>query len=216
MAPSSDANNALIFQALIKEAEFIRSETLLCIDKVRQLTVYCTSIAGFALPVIASFIVAKDGGLALNSATNVFQAIEKNHLVIQFICVGICFTCIAFLRIYVGLFKQIFTFAKYFRDHLSPSINNHVGNPMTKLFFWEDWLKTNRSKKSLFIGDIDLAAEPLLMSLYIVLYGSGFVLIGHHFNSFPKTSYFLGVVVVFTIISVYLKFTNTLKTAATT
>jgi hypothetical protein len=45
------------------------------------------------------------------------------------------------LHIYVGSFLQIFTFARYFREHLIPTINRLGGRADAKLFHWEDWAR---------------------------------------------------------------------------
>ena len=211
MPDDTSTKESLVFQALLKEAEFLRSETLLCIDYVRKLTIYSTSIAGFTLPVIGSFIGIKEESISLMSPMSIVNAIEKNHLIIQFICLGSSLTCVAFLRIYLGVFMQIFTFAKYFRVHISPYANEKFGNGDGKIFYWEDWLKTHRKKKSLFIGDIDLAVEPILMSLYILLYGAIAVFIGWYFQSFPITSYIVGLSILLIIENTIMKFIRILK-----
>jgi hypothetical protein len=205
--------NDRIFDALIKEAEFIRNEALLCIENVRKMAIYSTYIAGFALPIIAGLLSVKEGPSGISSVGSLLQAAEKNLLVIQFVCLGVSLTCLAFLRIYVGNFLQIFTFAKYFRDHLTPAINRHAGNPDTELFHWENWLKKHRSKSAFFIGDSDLAAEPILISLYVLAYGAGFVAIGHFGGSFPISSLVIGAFILLFILLTYLKFRMTLRRA---
>ena len=175
-----------VLSALMKEAELLRGEALACIAHVRQLALNSTYIAGFALPVIAGLFNLSSSQTATSAAPTLSMMIQRTGGAIQLICFGVCFTCVAILHIYAGSFLQIFTFAKYFREHLIPSFNAVVNYPEVKLFYWEDWLKANRKIKNWFIGDIDLFAEPVLISLYVLAYGAGFVGLGFKLHFFPK------------------------------
>ena len=201
------------FDALIKEAEFIRSEALSCIENVRKLAVNSTYIAGFALPIVASMLSIKEGSTGIYSVETLVDALNKNLLLIQFVCLGVSLVCLAFLRIYVGNFLQILL-SRLFQRTFDASNNSTVNNTDIKLFHWENWLKDHRSKKSLFIGDADLAAEPILIGLYVLTYGAAFVAMGYFANSFPISSMITGGIILITVILTYMKFIMVLRDAA--
>lgn len=200
------------YDALVKEAGFLRDEVLQCIQHVRHLAVQSTYIAGFALPVVAGLIGADasrdnvSAGMPLNT--------EIVLIVVQFIFLGVSLTSLAFLRIYVGSFLQIFTFAKYFRQHLIPAIQKVANRPDIELFHWENWLKSHRAKKAAFIGDADLAAEPILIGLYTLVYGAGFITMSVRQNYLMIPSFVIGAVVMILLSMTFLKFLKILRDAA--
>jgi hypothetical protein len=169
----------LVFDALIKEAEFVRSETLLVIENVRRLAVYSTYIAGFGLPIIASLLTVGDSATQGSPKEAILSAMGQNTLIIQFLCLGVSICCLAFLRIYVGNFLQIFNFARYYREYLSPSINKFCHYADLKLLYWEQWLATNRKRHAFAVGDSLLTAEPILIALYSLSYGFMFLFISY-------------------------------------
>ncbi len=128
----------------MKEAEFLRAEALICIEHVRRLALYATSIAGFTLPVLAALLEIEDGAAVMLSMGDVLEALNEEYLIIQFICLGVALSCLAFLRIYVGSFTQICNFARYFREYLVPAINAQLGSPEKEVFHWENWLGYSR------------------------------------------------------------------------
>lgn len=207
-------NRDHIFQAYLKEAEFLRDEALQCIDGIRRLTIYSTSIAGAALPILAGLMAPDDDDPVILSLKDFIAVTEENHLVIQFVCLGVSLTSLAFLRIYLGTFQQIFNFAAYFRDYLVPAVNRHVGSAEgQRVLHWEDWLKGNRSKNALHVGDSDLAAEPFLMAIYCLAYGSLFLLVGYNSQTFPKTSVIVWLFLVAMVVLTIAKFFRILRNA---
>lgn len=203
----------LAFEALIKEAQFIRDEALLCIETVRKLAVYSTYIAGFALPVVAGLISASDQGVKISNANELMSAVQKNLIIIQFVCLAVSLSCVAFLRIYVGSFLQIFNFARYFRQHLTPEIEKVVSYEQAKLFHWEKWLQEQRKRRLLAVGDSDLAAEPILIALYSLAYGAAFAALGYFGGSFPYVSLILFIGIVIIILSSFAKFVSVLRSS---
>jgi len=212
-AAGPEDSRDLIFEGYVKEAELLRAETLICIEHVRRLALYSTSIAGFAVPVLAS-LVALDDGTSLASLSDFVSVMQEEYFIIQFISLGVGLTCLAFLRIYVGSFTQIFTFARYFREYLVPTINAHVGSPEKEVFHWENWLCMNRREKSFFVGDADLSAEPILIALYVVVYVGLFYTTSLCFDSFVIGSTIVVLVVALLILQTFLRFRSVLKDAA--
>jgi|GEM_PF-3970133 len=208
-------NGDYVFQAYLKEAEFLRSEALQCIDVVRRITVFATSIAGAALPILAGLITPKDGTLTITTFDQFLKAISANHLLVQFVCLGVSLTSFALLRIYLGSFLQIFNFARYFREYLVPALNDHIGaGQHAQVMHWENWLKANRNASKLNVGDADLAAEPILMSLYCILYAAMFAVVGYYSNTFPATSIIISLVIFLLVGLTISKFRNVLADAA--
>jgi len=203
-----------IFEAHMKEAEFLRAESLLCIEHVRRLAIYATTIAGFALPVLASLLDFKNGATSNTSIMAFVAALEGRHTIIQFVCLGVGLTCLALLRIYVGSFSQIFTFAKYFRDYLVPSLNALVGKPEKQVFHWENWLGKNRRKKSFFVGDADLSAEPVLIALYVIVYMGVFLFVSFYFRSFLLFSCTVSLIALILVLDTFYRFYSVLRSAA--
>lgn len=203
------------FEAHLKEAEFLRDEILQCIDVVRRLTIYATSIAGAALPIIAGLISPKDGPLTITSLGGFLDAIENNHVLVQFVCLGVSLTSFAFLRIYLGTFLQIFNFARYFREYLVPSINEHIGKgTKVEVMHWENWLKKRRKRSTFHAGDADLSVEPILMSAYCLLFGAAFTLIGVTLKTFPISSALIGALLLILVARTIQQFYAILRDAA--
>lgn len=125
--PESESNvpeqEKLRFEALLKEAELVRDESLLCIDKIRKLAIIAVGISGASLPIIASLLTNNLSDDTPNNGVSLAQRFEQNSIIIQFLCFGISAVCAAILQIYVGIFKQIFSFAKYQRQVISPNLN---------------------------------------------------------------------------------------------
>jgi hypothetical protein len=203
--------NELAYDALVQEAGFLRAEALQCIQHVRHLAVQSTYIAGFALPVIAG-LVGVDASQPAD-AVAVPLTSKATFVVVQFICLGVSLTSLAFLRIYVGSFLQIFTFARYFRHHLIPGVKRVVAYPNLELFHWENWLKQHRSKKAAFVGDADLGAEPVLIGLYTLLYGGAFLAISIWQNSFVIPSVIVAIGIGLLTVMTFEKFLRILRDA---
>lgn len=215
LAVSDAKGRDYAFEAHLKEAEFLRDEILQCIDVVRRLTIYATSIAGAALPVIAGLISPKDGPLTITSLGGFLAAIEKNHVLVQFLCLGVSLTSFAFLRIYLGTFLQIFNFARYFREYLVPSINQHIGKgTQVEVMHWENWLRNRRKRSTFHAGDADLSVEPILMAAYCLLYGAAFTVIGVALKTFPISSAVIGAVLLILVIRTIQQFYAILRDAA--
>ena len=167
----------LKFEALLKEAELVRDESLLCIDKIRKLAIIAVGVSGASLPIIASLLTINISDDIPNNAANLVQRLEQNSIIIQFLCFGIGAVCAAILQIYVGIFKQIFSFAAYQRQVISPNLNQLVGNNDPKVFQWEIWLQSERQMQTRVVGDSDLMAEPYLIALCAFIFvGAGIVL----------------------------------------
>lgn len=162
------------FDALLKEADLLRAETLLCIGHVRRMTGFVTSIAGAGIPLLAAILNIGSGAekMSIGSIADLNKVIMLNSIVVQSITLSISITCLAFLRIYLGIFMQIFTIAEYFRDHLIGEINKLVliDENNQKVFYWEQWLRSSRSKNNFNVGDFDLAIEPYLMVGFSLMY----------------------------------------------
>lgn len=155
-------------QILLKDAEFIRSEALLCISKVRHLAVFSIGMAGAVLPLFAVM-------LTRNPSSDIWIVILENSEVISLIMVGVVLCSLAILQIYIGVFKQIFSFAAYFRDVLIPDINSTLQllNPFevnTQVMRWEIWLRDLRSASASYTADSDLRAEPILIASVSIIY----------------------------------------------
>lgn len=212
--PCSECDSTrLIFEAHVKEAEFLRAEALTCIEHVRRLAIYSTTIAGFAVPVLAGLIDFGDAA-EVDSIADFLALLTERHFVIQFVCLGVSLTCLAFLRIYVGSFSQIFTFARYFRDYLVPALNRQAGAPAQEVFHWENWLKGNRAARTFSVGDADLAAEPVLIATYVVVYGALFVFISLYFQSFVVFSLTIGGLILLLLAISFWRFHSVLQGAA--
>lgn len=211
---AAGGDQRLVFEAHVKEAEFLRAESLVCIEHVRRLAIYSTSIAGFALPVLAGLLDFGDGVDTISSFAEVVAALEERHVILQFLCLGVSLTCLAFLRIYVGSFTQIFTFAKYFRDYLVPSINALLGSPEKQVFHWENWLGDNRRDNSFFVGDADLSAEPVLIALYVTVYMAAAVFISIYFKSFVVFTVVAAIFAALLVLQTFIRFYLVLRRAA--
>lgn len=201
------------FRALLAEAEMLRTELRQSIDLIRRIAMYATYVAGFALPTIAGFLSAKDGGTAVSSWATLWLAAGKSYFVIQFICLGVSLICFALLRIYIASFQQIFTIAKYFREYLIPSINSLTPGATMEVLHWENWLRRNRKAKASFIGDVALLAHPLLIVTYSIIYCAGFVAVALVFNSMQWISLAIGVAITALLAYSFLRIVSTLKQA---
>ena len=174
----------LRFDALLKEAELVRNESLLCIDKIRRLAIIAVGISGASLPIIASLLTDNISDDTSNNAVSLAQRLEQNAIIIQFLCFGISGVCAAILQIYVGIFKQIFSFAKYQRQVISPNLNQLVGNNGPKIFQWEIWLQSERQMKTRVVGDLDLMVEPYLIAFCALIFVGAAETIGLYFQFF--------------------------------
>ena len=206
--------NDAILQSHFKEAEFLRAEALICIEHVRRLALYSTSIAGFAVPVLAALLELEDGSERIVTIQDFVNAMQEEYFVIQLVCLGVALSCLAFLRIYVGSFTQIFNFARYFREYLIPAINERVGSPEKEVFHWEIWLGINRRKRPFFVGDADLSAEPILIALYVFVYIGVFYFTSWCFDSFLWPSTIIVIIVLLLILQTFFQFNLVLKDAS--
>jgi hypothetical protein len=202
------------FESFLKEAEFLRTETLQCIALVRRMTGYVTSIAGAGLPVLATILnIGPDSNRGISNFSDLKSAMAENSVLVEIVAISIAFTALIFLRIYMGIFTQIFIIARYMREHLRPELQKLTGGTESSVFMWEDWLATLRKSKRFNVGDIDLALEPVLIALYSCLYASLFLytsLISH--GSDIENFGLATAVVALAIYSVY-QFTRILKTS---
>lgn len=174
--------NAL--QVLLKEAEFIRAETLICVAVIRKISFSVITIIGLTVPILASVLSFRlDGdfsvqGDSINSFRILMSAIEANNLILVGVTTGAGAAIVALLRVYLGVMRQIFNFAKYFREILYVEINS-LEQSARKLLSWEVWLKEKRSSR-FHVGDSDLSAEPILISVSAFLVGSMGVVFAQH------------------------------------
>jgi len=192
--PLDDEQRRAALDVLLKEAEFLRDESLQCIGNVRKLALTATYIAGFSLPLMASFLTY---GWTPETATlspsttlaplGIEKTLQQNGIILESICIGVSTACAALLLIYVGTFKQIFNFARYFRELLTPSVHRLIfgeqgdattGTPIP-LFYWESWLQIQRKKGLAHAGDSELAAEPILIMVYIIVFSCLSVVFGY-------------------------------------
>ncbi len=162
---------------LIKEAELLRAESLLCIGNVRRMTGFVTSIAGAGIPLLAAILNIGNSKTTIFDLESLTNIILQNAALIQIITLCIAFTCVAFFRIYLGIFLQIFMIAKYMRDIISTKITKILNDsdsseilPYLDFFYWEKWLKNSRNENKHNVGDVDLAIEPMLMATYSISY----------------------------------------------
>lgn len=191
----------------------LRTELRQSIEVIRKIAMYATYVAGFALPKIAGFLSAKDGGTTVSSWSALWIAAERNYFIIQFICLGASLICFALLRIYIASFQQIFTIAKYFREYLIPSINTLTPGVEIEVLHWENWLRRNRKAKASFIGDLALLAHPLLIVVYSFLYCAAFVTIAAVFKSMLWTSAMIGIAITALLVYSFVRIIQTLKQA---
>jgi hypothetical protein len=156
----------------MKEAEFLRAESLMCISRVRYLGLFAIGLGGAALPVLATILT--EGAMA-NEAFG--ARVQRQVIAVQIILFGVTLAATALMQIYVGVFKQIFTFAAYFRRSLVPDLNHTLrrldpSRSSAPVMAWELWLQTERAAAKLHVGDSDLRAEPLLIGLVSLIYAS--------------------------------------------
>lgn len=200
---------------LLKEYELIRAEQLLCIARVRYLAMFAIGIAGAALPAIATIIAAKDFG----GADFVGEVIKQRSLLLQFIMVGVSLCAVALLQIYIGVFKQIFAFAEYFRVILIPDVNatlKQIGQSTSpNVFQWEVWLQRERSRSTLHKADSDLEAEPILISAVSMIYMSACIGVSWYSKSLFELSLLAFGALCLFIFFKYLGFRKVLKASTT-
>ncbi len=189
-----DNERRAALDVFLKEAEFLRSEALQCIANVRKFALTATFIAGASLPVIASLLTYgyRPAGIGATNPVlapiGIEATLQQNGIILAAVCIGVSAACAALLLIYVGTFRQIFNFAKYFREVLKPAVNRLIlgaePDPSTAdvlpLLHWETWLQDQRKKGFIHAGDSELAAEPILIIVYVILFSALAVFFGYH------------------------------------
>lgn len=190
------------YDALIKEAELLRAEVLLCISNVRRITGFVASIAGAGIPLLAALInvgPTSEAPVSIATMEQLNDAILTNAVIVQMVTISIAVVCTAFLLTYVGIFMQIFMIARYFREHLTIEINALVaqstdGRPV---FYWENFLTGSRSRRGLNVGDLELAIEPVLMATFSV----GYALVASYVSYFSTNAMITHSIAVFVLIA---------------
>ena len=197
--------------ALLKEYEFLRAEQLMCIGRVRYLAMFAIGIAGASLPAIATIIASKESG-PLNG---IGEIVKDRGLLLQLIALGVSLCACALLQIYIGVFKQIFAFATYFRVVLVPDINATAARlseqPEAQIFQWEVWLQKERERSTLHKADTDLEAEPILISAVAVVYMLAGLAISAHTRELRGAAALATIILAGFIFAKYRSFRNVLK-----
>jgi hypothetical protein len=201
-----DEREKNILSVHLKEAELLRNESLLCIALIRRINITVVTIIGVALPAIAGIMSRQfEGGsrTAEGGGFSLMPLDAQTRDIIFGICLGAGIACAALLRIYVGIFKQIFNFARYFRKVLIPNINAILSMSSSRdVFRWEFWLQDQRRDGPLSLGDSDLYAEPALISLVTLFFGIvAFVVARSDDSLFPVAVIFLGFLLLTCVLS---------------
>ncbi|WP_417283539.1 hypothetical protein [Comamonas sp.] len=169
--------------AIVKDYEFIRAEQLICIGRVRYIAMFSVALAGAALPAIATVLAA-----GATPDTDILKVVINRALVLQIITIGISLCAASLLQIYVGVFKQIFSFAAYFRIMLVPEVNKCLaalgpGIPNSPVLSWELWLQNQRRDSKWYTADLDLKAEPILIAAVSIGYMALALVVSFHSNT---------------------------------
>ena len=199
---------------LLKEAEFLRAEILACIGRVRYLGLFPVIVGGGAFPVLATILM--DGA---SSGTSLQARVEASHVALQAVMLGVAFASAALLNVYLGVFKQIFAAAAYFRHQLIPAVNEalaSLGCPEDgRVLGWELWLRNQRANSRHFAGDSDLKAEPYLIAGVGVAYAAGAVITASIAGATTWVSGTVLVLVLGFVVEKFSQFYAVLKAAAT-
>lgn len=196
----------LRLQVLLKDADFLRAEALFCIGRVRYVALFSIAIAGAALPAMATVIGSGDHG-----NLGMLEIVRLKALPLQVISLGVSLSGACLLQIYIGVFKQIFSFSAYFRAALIPDINRTLaalipGKVHSPVFQWENWLQRKRLESVYYAAHIELNAEPALIALVSLGYAVIFALVSYFSETWMIQSYVWVIFMLCFLIDKYLSF----------